>query len=364
MIEYENLYQLNISFEKEYQNNFSIFLEKGYYILGNEVSNFEIEFAKYIGSKYCIGVANGLDAIHLSIMALGLPKKSEILVPSNTYIATILAIINSGHIPVLVEPDIKTYNIDPSKIIQKITKKTKAIIVVHLYGKICEMDEIIRISQQHDLKVVEDCAQAHGAALDKKKAGSWGDLGAFSFYPTKNLGALGDAGAITTDNEELYLKLKALRNYGSEVKYYNKYVGLNSRLDEIQASFLRVKLKRLDEINTHKRNLAAIYFNNLCPSIIMPSQDERLHDVFHIFNIRHNLRDKLKTYLLENGIKTEIHYPVAPHLQAGYKKYFKNKHYPISEEIHNSTLSLPISFIHKEEEIIKVCETINIFEAH
>lgn len=364
MIEYENLNQLNISFEKEYQNNFSRFLDSGYYILGNEVSNFEIEFAKYIGSKYCIGVANGLDAIHLSIMALGLPKKSEILVPSNTYIATILAIINSGHIPVLVEPDINTYNIDPTRIISKITRKTKAIVVVHLYGKIAEMDKISNIAKEHSLKIIEDCAQAHGAALDKKKAGSWGDLGAFSFYPTKNLGALGDAGAITTDNEELYLKLKALRNYGSEVKYYNKYVGLNSRLDEIQASFLRVKLKRLDEINNHKRNLAAIYFNNLCPSLIIPYMDERYHDVFHIFNIRHILRDKLKLYLLNKGIKTEIHYPVPPHFQIGYKKYFKNQHYPISEEIHNTTLSLPISYIHSEEDIIEVCKEINNFRAN
>jgi len=363
MIEYENLTQLNKSFKNDFIDSFARFLENGYYILGNEVKKFENEFAEYIGSKYCVGVASGLDAIYLSIIALDLPKNSEILVPSNTYIATILAIINSGHKPVLIEPDIATYNIDAANIIKTITKETKAIVVVHLYGKMCAMDKILKISQEYNLKIIEDCAQAHGASLNQKKAGTWGDFGAFSFYPTKNLGALGDGGAITTDNEELYYKIKALRNYGSEVKYYNKYIGINSRLDEIQAIFLRIKLRKLDNINKHKRSLAEIYFNNLNDEIIKPIQNENYYDVFHIYNIRHRLRDRIRSYLLEKGIKTEIHYPVPPHLQEGYKNHFMNDKYPISEEIHNTTLSLPISFFHKEKDILEVCDEINKFIA-
>ena len=359
MIEYENLKKLNERFEDKFHNSFSSFLSNGFYILGDNVRKFENEFAQYIGTKYCVGVASGLDAIQLSIMALDLPKKSEIIVPSNTYIATILAIINAGHIPILVEPNIETYCIDSSNIIQKISKKTKAIVVVHLYGKISEMDKICEISKEYNLKVIEDCAQAHGASLDQKKAGSWGDFGAFSFYPTKNLGALGDAGAITTDSEEYYIKIKALRNYGSEVKYYNKYVGLNSRLDELQATFLRIKLRELDQINEHKRSLASIYLNNLSSDFVKPHQEKRYFDVFHIFNIRHNLRDRIQLYLRENGINTEIHYPVPPHIQKGYKNFFKNQNYPISETIHNTTLSLPISYIHKKDDILKICEALN-----
>lgn len=359
MIEYENLKKLNEPFEDKFHDSFSSFLSNGFYILGDDVRKFENEFAQYIGTKYCVGVASGLDAIQLSIMALDLPKKSEIIVPSNTYIATILAIINAGHIPILVEPNIETYCIDSSNIIQKISKKTKAIVVVHLYGKISEMDKICEISKEYNLKVIEDCAQAHGASLDQKKAGSWGDFGAFSFYPTKNLGALGDAGAITTDSEEYYIKIKALRNYGSEVKYYNKYVGLNSRLDELQATFLRIKLRELDQINEHKRSLANIYLNNLSSDFVKPHQEKRYFDVFHIFNIRHNLRDRIQLYLRENGINTEIHYPVPPHIQKGYINFFKKQKYPISETIHNTTLSLPISYIHKEDDILKVCKTLN-----
>lgn len=364
MIEYENLNKLNKAFESAYQEEFSKFLAKGYYILGEEVACFENEFAAYCGSKYCIGVASGLDAINLSILALGLPIKSEILVPSNTYIATILAIVNSGHIPVLIEPDIATYNIDPTKLEEKITPKTKAILVVHLYGKLCEMDEITIIAQNHGLKIIEDCAQAHGASLNKKKAGTWGDFGAFSFYPTKNLGALGDAGAITTDNEELYLKIKALRNYGSEKKYYNKYIGFNSRLDELQASFLRIKLRKLDVINAHKRALAKIYFDELSDcsdQIILPDFHENYFDVYHIFNIRLKLRDEFQAYLLNKQIKTEIHYPLPPHFQEGYKQLFVDESYPISEEIHNTTLSLPISYIHNKSDILKVCFEIKSF---
>jgi len=362
MIEYENLNKLNKSFEKGFFSAFEKFIEKGYYILGNEVKEFEKEFANFVGTKYCIGVASGLDAIQLSIMALDLPRHSEIIVPSNTYIATILAIINSGHIPILVEPAITTYNLEPSNILPKITNKTRAIVAVHLYGKISAMDKIMEISQELNLKVIEDCAQAHGSALNSRMAGTWGDIGAFSFYPTKNLGALGDAGAITTNNEKLSLKIKILRNYGSEKKYNSKYIGLNSRLDEIQAAFLRIKLKNLNRIIEHKRNLAEIYFRNLNDKkTVLPSCDPQFYDVYHIYNIRHFKRNELKEYLLENGVGTEIHYPIPPHFQAGYTKYFKNQRYPISENIHNTTLSLPVSFIHQQQDILRVCDLINDF---
>jgi len=242
MIPYENLNILNKEFEIEFQEKFKQFLDKGWYILGNEVKAFEESYAQYCGTTYCIGVANGLDALILGLQVFDFPKKSEIIVPSNTYIATILAIINAGHIPVLVEPDPITYNINPDAIEAKITTKTKAIMIVHLYGQICQMDKIMALSSKYNLEVIEDCAQSHGANFDGKRAGSFGKIGAHSFYPTKNLGALGDAGAITTSDFDLYEKLKALRNYGSEKKYYNKYIGLNSRLDELQAAFLNVKL--------------------------------------------------------------------------------------------------------------------------
>lgn len=361
MIAYENLNLLNKEFEEDFKIKLSKFLEKGWYILGNEVTTFEENFAKYNNAKYCVGVANGLDALILGLQVFDFPQKSEIIVPSNTYIATILAIINSGHVPVLVEPDLVTYNIDYKKIEAKITSKTKAIMVVHLYGQIAQMDEIMTIANKYNLEVIEDCAQAHGAMLEGKMAGTFGKIGAFSFYPTKNLGALGDAGAIITSDEELYIKLRALRNYGSEKKYYNKYIGLNSRLDELQAAFLNVKLPFLEEINAYKRKLASLYSEGLTDKLIKPVEIENSKHVYHIYNVRTNRRDELKAYLLEQGIHTEIHYPVSPNNQEGYKDLFVNQSFPISEEIHNTTLSLPISYATKEEEVIKVLETINNF---
>lgn len=357
MIEYENLRKVNEPFFQEYEAAFRKVMESGWYILGDSVRRFEEEFAQYIGSKYCVGVASGLDALVLSIDALDFPKNSEIIVPSNTYIATILAIIRNGFKPVLVEPDIRTYNIDPNKIEEKITQNTKAIIVVHLYGKPCDMDPIIKIAKKHNLFLIEDCAQAHGAMYKGKKVGSFG-IGCFSFYPTKNLGALGDGGAIVTNDEKLYKKLQAIRNYGSDKKYYNEYKGYNSRLDEIQAAFLSVKLKYLDKINEHKRELAKIYLDNLSNEFIKPLVHEDFFDVYHIFNIRHQKRDKLREYLLKNGIQTEIHYPVPPHKQKAMKGILKEE-YPISEEIHNTTLSLPISYFHTKDDILKVCEVMN-----
>jgi dTDP-4-amino-4,6-dideoxygalactose transaminase len=358
-IEYENLKKVNELFENEFSNNFEKFIKSGWYILGNEVNKFEKSFSELMQSKYCIGVANGLDALELGIAVFNFPPNSEIIVPSNTYIATILAIINTGNIPVLIEPNLETYNIDVANIEAAITSKTKAILPVHLYGQSCEMSEILKLANKYNLKIIEDCAQAHGTIYKGKKIGTFGEIGAFSFYPTKNLGALGDAGCIITDSEDLYLKLKALRNYGSEKKYYNKFIGRNSRLDDIQAMFLNIKLPSLDNINKHKIKLAEIYHNTLTNEIIKPIFKNDGTHVYHIYNIRVEERDKLKSYLYDHNIKTEIHYPVSPNNQEGYAKLFKDKIYPISELIHSTTLSLPISFSTTEEEVLRVANTIN-----
>lgn len=361
MIEYENLRDVNESFFDDYMHNFNNVLNTGWFILGNYVKRFEEAFAKYVNSNYCVGVASGLDALVLSLRALDFEKDSEVIVPSNTYIATILAVVLAGLKPVLVEPDIKTYNIDPLKIEEKITPKTKAIMVVHLYGKSCNMDPILDITKKYDLKLIEDCAQSHGAKYKNKTTGTFGHFGAFSFYPTKNLGALGDAGSVNTGDEELAAKIRMLRNYGSNIKYHNELVGLNSRLDELQASFLLAKLKRLDEITEHKRKLANLYSTFLKDDFIKPVDDDDYFDVYHIYNVRHEQRDKLKEYLLQNGIKTEIHYPVPPHKQKAMEGIIQEKEFPISEEIHSTTLSLPISFSHTEMNIFRVIEVMNKF---
>ncbi|MFD2864295.1 DegT/DnrJ/EryC1/StrS family aminotransferase [Mucilaginibacter antarcticus] len=361
-IPYESLERTNAAFVEGYNDAFQQVLASGWYVLGQQVDSFEQEFAKYCGTKFCIGVASGLDAMVLTLQALDLPKGAEVIVPSNTYIATVLAVINAGYIPVLVEPDLLTYNIDPQKIAAAITPKTKAILPVHLYGKMCDMTLINHIAQKHELKVLEDCAQAHGATHHGQKAGNCSHAGAFSFYPTKNLGALGDGGAITTNDANLADRLLYLRNYGSKVKYHNKYIGFNSRLDELQAAFLRKKLERLDDINNHKRTLAQVYFNKLDNRFIKPSLQTETEDVFHIFNIRHTKRHLLKSYLLEKGIGTEIHYPIPPHKQGGYSKRFAGVAYPISEEIHQTTLSLPIAYFHTPDEISYVADCINSFE--
>ncbi len=360
IIEYENLGILNKPFYNNYLKSFKKTLNSGWYILGKNVAEFEYSFASYIGSKFCIGVASGLDALSLSLRSFEFPPNSEIIVPSNTYIATILSIVQNGLKPVLVEPDIKTYNIDPNKIEDKINSNTRAIIVVHLYGKVCDMDPIISIAEKYKLRIIEDCAQSHGACYKGKKAGTFGDFGAFSFYPTKNLGALGDAGAIVTNDVKMYEKLMAMRNYGSKLKYENDYIGYNSRLDEMQAGFLSIKLVALDKINDHKRKLAKLYLEYLKNDYILPVVDNDYFDVYHIFNIRHPKRDQLKEYLLGKGIKTEIHYPIPPHKQKSMKDIIKGD-YPISEEIHATTLSLPISYGNSEDEIYKVCETMNKF---
>ena len=361
MIEYENLGKANEPLFVEYREAFNKVIEGGWYILGKAVKQFESEFAHFNRSSFCAGVANGLDALILALKTFQFERDDEILVPSNTYIATILSIVHNQLKPVLVEPDIRTYNIDPVRIREKITKKTRAILVVHLYGKCCEMDTIMAIAQEHNLKVIEDCAQSHGASYKKTLTGNFGHFGAFSFYPTKNLGAIGDAGALTTNDPLLHQNILTLRNYGSEKKYYNEQVGYNSRLDELQAALLLVKLKHLDDFTAHKRKLAKLYQEGLKENFIKPVVHPDYYDVYHIYNIRHKNRDALKEYLLENGIKSEIHYPVAPNKQKAMIGILDGEETPIAQEIHNTTLSLPISYFHTVEDIRYIVDVMNKF---
>jgi len=362
MIPYENLKRLNTPFEDKFREKFNSVINNGHYILGPELEVFEKAYAKWHNANYCIGVSNGLDALILSLKACNFPKGSEVIVPSNTYIASILAILACQLIPVLVEPDIATYNIDPNKIEDAITPNTKAIMAVHLYGKCCQMDKIMAIKAKHNLVLVEDCAQSHGATFKGQLAGTFGEFGAFSFYPTKNLGALGDAGAIICNNESHKKTLTQLRNYGSERKYYNDIIGYNNRLDEMQAAFLSIKLKYLKEMNAHRNKLAQLYFDNLKADFILPVQDADFYDVFHIFNIRHKKRDELQQYLTNNSIGTVIHYPVPPHKQKALDgvKGIRSA-YPIADEIHDTTLSIPCSFSHTEDEVMRVIEALNKF---
>ena len=361
MIEYESLKVVNKPYLEELKTAFSNVLESGWYILGSEVKRFEEDFATYHSSKYCIGVANGLDAMVLALLSFNFEKDSEVIVPSNTYIATILAVLQAGLKPVLVEPELHTYNIDPAKIEAAINSKTRAILVVHLYGKSCEMDTIASIANKHQLVLLEDCAQSHGATYKGQLAGTFGDYGCFSFYPTKNLGAIGDAGAVICNKAEYNITMRRLRNYGSDVKYYNEIVGHNSRLDEVQAALLSVKLKYMDGLNAHKKKLAAVYQQNLKDDFIKPFVHADYSDVYHIYNVRHPKRDELKAYLLKQEIKTEIHYPVPPHQQKAMKGIILDTHFPVSEEIHATTLSLPCSFGHTEADIYKVVEVMNKF---
>jgi len=360
MIEYENLARSNAAFIAEIETAVTRVIRGGWYILGEEVNAFESEFASYVGAKHCIGVANGLDALILSIEALDLPKGSDVLVASNTYIATILAIVRAGHRPVLVEPEIQTFNIDASKLTKAITTNTRAICVTHLFGKTCRMDDICTFSTEHGLKVVEDCAQSHGARLGAQMTGNFGDAGCFSFYPTKNLGAAGDAGAVVTNDDKLAERLRHMRNYGSKQKYVNRYVGVNSRLDELQAAILRVKLRNLDEMTAHKRALAEIYFTNLPDWVAKPVLRNDEFDVFHIFGIRYKQRDALRQHLLTHGIKTEVHYPIPPHRQEAMKGILFGD-YPVAEELHNTELSLPISVGHTDDDIKQVCDAVRCF---
>jgi len=345
------LKQVNLQYKEEILKAYKKVLESGWYVLGEEVEKFEEEFANYCGAKYAIGVGSGLDALRLIIRGykeLGVFKEGdEIIVPANTYIATILAITEENLKPILVEPKLETYLIDPEKIEEKIKERTKAIMVVHLYGQTCEMDKIWEIAKKYNLKIIEDSAQAHGAFYKDKKAGNLGDASGFSFFPSKNLGALGDGGAITTNDEKLTEVIKALRNYGSHRKYENLYKGVNSRLDELQAAILRVKLKHLDEENNKRKEIAKYYLENIRnEKIILPKVIT--DSVWHLFVIRTKERDKLQKYLQKNGIQTLIHYPIPPHKQRAYKEW-DNLSFPITEKIHKEVLSLPNVSLRLEE---------------
>ncbi len=364
MIKFLDLYAINQQHKEELKMAFERVLNSGWYIMGKELAQFETDFATYCGTKHAIGVANGLDALILIIRAykeLGLFKDGdEIIVPANTYIASILAISANNLIPILVEPDIDTYNINPILIEEKITTKTKAILPVHLYGQLCNMDAILAIAKKHNLKVIEDCAQAHGAtATNGLKAGNFGDAAGFSFYPGKNLGALGDAGAITTNNDELANTLRTLLNYGSQVKYQNLYKGINSRLDELQAALLGVKLKTLDQETAIKRSIANRYINEINnPKISLPKVVLQQAHVWHLFVIRTKDRVSLQQYLTTNGIQTVIHYPIPPHKQKAYKE-LNCLSLPVSEKIHNEVLSLPLSQVITNAEVDFIINAIN-----
>ena len=365
MIPFLDLKVINAQYREELIEACTKVIDSGWYIQGTEHQQFEKEFAEYCGTKYCIGVANGLDALTLIIRAykeMGFMNDGdEVIVPANTYIASILAISENDLTPVLVEPDIKTYTIDTNLIEEKITPKTKAIMAVHLYGQVADMDPINMIAKKYNLKVIEDSAQAHGAIYKSKRAGNLGDASGFSFYPGKNLGALGDGGAVTTNDETLADMIRTLGNYGSHMKYENIYRGINSRLDEIQAAMLRVKLRYLDNEIEKRREVASYYLNNIKnENIILPMFREVDTHVWHLFVVRTNKRDKLQKYLLDNGIQTLIHYPIPPHKQMAYKEW-KDENYPISEQIHDEVLSLPISGVQILEDTKKIVEIINKF---
>ena len=362
MINFLNLHKINERFRDEINDRIKQVLDSGWYILGQQVSLFEKNFADFCGVKHCIGCANGLDALNLIIKAYGFSAGDEIIVPANTYIASILAISQNGCTPVLVEPDINTYNINPDLIEEKITQNTKAIMVVHLYGQAVEMEKIWQLAKKYNLKVIEDSAQAHGAIYKGKRVGSLGDASGFSFYPGKNLGCLGDGGCVTTNNDELAFKVMAIANYGSDYKYHHIFKGINSRLDEIQAGVLDVKLKYLDSDNDRRREIAKFYIENIKnPNIILPQLKEEQSHVWHIFAIRTKDRDRLKKQLENNGIETNIHYPTAPHKQECYKEW-QNLSFPISEMIHQQVLSLPISPVMTDEEVTKIIKVINDYE--
>ncbi|MMZ59244.1 dTDP-3-amino-3,6-dideoxy-alpha-D-galactopyranose transaminase [compost metagenome] len=364
MIPFLDLKKINLRHEQAIMDAMHKVMHSGWYILGEEVKSFESEFADYCGTRFSLGVANGLDALELIIKAYGIGPGDEVIVPSNTYIASILSISANGATPVMVEPDIRTYNIDPDQIERKITSKTKAILVVHLYGQACNMKPIRRIAGKYNLKIIEDCAQSHGATYEGKRAGNLGDAAAFSFYPGKNLGALGDAGAITTNDEELYDKLKALRNYGSHKKYENLFKGYNSRLDEFQAPILKEKLKYLDNDNSIRRSIASYYLNHIDNNkIVLPVvESEDISHVWHVFVVRTTSRDKFIEHMTSKGIQTMIHYPIPPHKQMAYEEW-NHLSYPISEQIHSQVVSLPISPVMDEEEVKCVVEAVNEYRA-
>ena len=367
MLKFLDIWKINNRHKADIEGALKEVMDSGWLITGNKLQTFENEFAKYCGVKYCIGVANGLDALILIFKALlhlgKLKKDDEVLVPANTYIASILAITETGLVPILVEPVPSTFNIDPAEIKKKITSKTKAILTVHLYGQLSDVKQLQQIAADNNLLLIEDSAQSHGAKdTSNTKCGAFGIASGFSFYPGKNLGALGDGGAITTNDSELAATLKILRNYGSEKKYYNSIKGVNSRLDELQAAFLSVKLVHLDNDNEERRKIAARYIDEVQnPLIELPSWDRSENHVFHLFVIKTKERDRLKQYLADLGIETMIHYPLPPHKQLAFAEW-NILSFPVTEKIHDTVLSLPISPVMTKEETDTVISALNKYK--
>ena len=372
MIKFLDLQKINAQYAAELKQAAAEVIDSGWFLMGEKLAHFEKELAQYVGASHAIGVANGLDALRLILNAyieLGIMAPGdEVIVPANTYIASLLAISDNKLVPVLVEPAIATYNLDFDLIEQHITPKTKAIMVVHLYGQVCWSDDLVAAAKKHNLKIIEDNAQAIGASWRGTRTGNLGDAAGFSFYPGKNLGALGDSGAVTTKDPILAEQVRALGNYGSKKKYVNEYQGLNSRLDEIQAAFLSVKLKYIDAENQHRRTLASLYLNGISnPNIILPvpnnadfKYEENKEHVWHLFVIRTAKRDELQNYLLAHGLQTLIHYPIPPNKQLAYAS-MNHLDYPITNSIHDEVLSLPISPVTTVEEVQKIIEVLNNF---
>ena len=378
LIPFLDLKAVNAQYRDELVKAAADVIDSGWYIQGEQVAAFESEFAEYNNAKYCVGVANGLDALTLVLRAwkeMGrLRSGDEVIVPANTYIASVLAVTENQLVPVLVEPDDKTYNLDPSLLEQAVTSKTKAVLPVHLYGQMADMPAILAFAGNHDLLVLEDSAQAHGATIDGRKAGSWGDAAGFSFYPGKNLGGLGDAGAIVTDDAELAQILRSLANYGSGKKYQHQYQGVNSRLDEMQAALLRVKLRYLDVEIAKRRNVAETYHQEICnEAVVLPVRDVRSFvsdvqlphgckaHVWHIFAVRSLQRDRLQQHLAQYGVQTLIHYPISPHKQRAYNEW-ASQSYPITERMQYELLSLPISPVMTTQEVTTVAQLLNEFK--
>ncbi len=352
-----------LMYKNEYDEAALRALNSGWYILGKEVTEFEKEFSNFVGSKYCVSLNSGLDALILAIRALEIGKGGEVIAPANTYIASILGITENGATPIFVEPD-EFYNIDPKKIEEKITGKTKAIMVVHLYGQSANMEPIVKISGKYNIPIVEDCAQAHGATYNYKNIGTFGEINCFSFYPTKNLGAFGDGGAVVTNNPDLEDKVRMLRNYGSKKKYYNEIEGVNSRLDELQAALLKVKLKHIRELEKERADICNMYLEGINNEfVLLPKVQIKAKHVWHQFVIRCEEREKLIDYLLENGIKTMIHYPIPPHLSKAYERLgYKKGDFPITEKYAETVLSLPLYNGMEKEKVEYVIDKINKFE--
>lgn len=362
-ISFNQLDRSYMKFKDEYDKAAISVLESGWYVMGKQVEKFESEFANFTGSKYCVGLNSGLDALILAFRVLGIGNGDEVIVPANTYIASVLGITENRATPILVEPD-EFYNINADKIEANITEKTKAILVVHLYGQAANMKDIKSIADKFNLHLIEDCAQSHGAHFEGKMSGSWGDIGCFSFYPTKNIGAFGDSGAIVTNSEKIYEKMKMIRNYGSRVKYQNEILGVNSRLDEIQAALLSVKLSHYGDIRKDRANIANRYLKGITNKrVILPTIREGSEQVWHLFVVRVLNRKKFQTFLTDNGISTQIHYPIPPHLSEAYGYLgYETGDFPITEEFSKTLISLPLYEGMTDEEIDYVINAINKYE--